>query len=42
MSNIKLFQSQQIRSHWDAEKEKWYFSVIDIIQGYRTNKAPFR
>jgi len=32
MSNIKLFESQKIRSHWDAEQEKWYFSVIDIIQ----------
>ena len=32
MSNIKLFESQKIRSHWDAEKEKWYFSVIDVIQ----------
>jgi BRO family, N-terminal domain len=31
MSNIKLFESQKIRSHWDAEKEKWYFSVVDII-----------
>jgi len=32
MSNIKLFESQKIRSHWDAEKEKWFFSVIDIIE----------
>ena len=31
MSNIKLFESQKIRSHWDAEQEKWYFSDIDII-----------
>jgi hypothetical protein len=31
MSNIKLFESQKIRSHWDAEKEKWYFSIVDII-----------
>jgi hypothetical protein len=32
MSNIKLFESQKIRSHWDPHQEKWYFSVIDIIQ----------
>ena len=32
MSNIKLFESHKIRSHWDGEKGKWYFSVIDIIQ----------
>lgn len=31
MSNIKLFESQKIRSHWDAEEGKWYFSVVDII-----------
>jgi len=31
MSNIKLFESQKIRSHWDAVQEKWYFSVVDII-----------
>src|SRR3984957_15345865 len=32
MSDIKLFESQKIRSQWDAEKEKWYFSVVDIIE----------
>ncbi len=31
MSNIKLFESQKIRSHWDTEKEKWYFSIVDIV-----------
>lgn len=32
MSNIKLFESKKIRSHWDAEKEKWFFSIVDIIE----------
>lgn len=40
MSNIKLFQSQQIRSHWDAEREQWLFSVIDIIQALTGNDRP--
>jgi hypothetical protein len=31
MTNIKLFESKKIRSHWNAEEEKWYFSVVDII-----------
>lgn len=32
MSNeIKLFQGSQIRSTWDAEKEEWYFSVVDVV-----------
>ncbi|MEK7167303.1 MAG: BRO family protein [Patescibacteria group bacterium] len=29
---ITIFQGQKIRRIWDKEKEKWYFSVIDIIQ----------
>jgi len=28
---IKLFQDQRVRVHWDSEKEKWYFSIIDVI-----------
>jgi len=28
---IKLFNDKKIRTHWDEEQEKWYFSVIDII-----------
>ncbi len=32
MSNIKLFEHKKIRSHWDAEEEKWYLSVIDVIE----------
>ena len=32
MSNIKLFESKQIRSQWDAEAEKWYFSIVDVVK----------
>ena len=28
---IKLFQDKKVRVYWDNEKEKWFFSVIDII-----------
>ena len=31
MGNIKLFESKKVRSHWDAEKEIWYFSIVDIV-----------
>jgi hypothetical protein len=31
MSNIKLFQNQEIRSQWDADQEQWLFSVIDVV-----------
>ena len=28
---IQLFQNNKIRTHWDEELEKWYFSVQDIV-----------
>lgn len=31
MSNIKFFESKKIRSHWNAEKEEWYFAIADVI-----------
>ena len=31
MSNIKLFEQKKIRSQWNAEEEKWYFSLVDIV-----------
>ena len=30
-SKIKLFESQQIRTEWDVEAEKWWFSIIDVV-----------
>jgi hypothetical protein len=30
-NKIQLFQDKKIRTHWDENKELWYFSVIDII-----------
>ncbi len=32
MSNIKLFESKKIRSSWNTEEEKWYFSIVDVIE----------
>jgi hypothetical protein len=28
---IRLFQDQKVRVQWDEEKEKWFFSIVDII-----------
>jgi hypothetical protein len=28
---IKLFNERQIRTHWDDEQEKWYFSIVDVV-----------
>ena len=32
MSNIKLFESKQIRSAFNVAEQKWYFSVQDVVQ----------
>jgi hypothetical protein len=28
---IKLFEEKQVRSVWDAEQEKWYISIVDVV-----------
>ncbi|MDR2014758.1 MAG: Bro-N domain-containing protein [Azoarcus sp.] len=28
---IKLFESREVRAEWDEDKEKWWFSVVDIV-----------
>ncbi len=28
---IKLFNDKQIRTHWDDEQEKWFFSIVDVV-----------
>ena len=30
-TSIKLFEQKQVRSLWNEEEEKWYFSIVDII-----------
>ena len=32
MSYVKLFESKQIRSVWNEEDQKWYFSVADVLE----------
>ena len=29
---IKLFEEKQVRTQWDAELEKWYISIIDVVE----------
>jgi len=40
LTKIADFQGKQIRRHWDAEKEKWYFSVVDIIKVLTESHSP--
>jgi hypothetical protein len=39
---IKLFESSQVRVHWDNDEEKWYFSVVDIIEILTGSSNPRR
>lgn len=29
---IAIFEGKKIRRHWDKKKEKWYFSVVDVVR----------
>ena len=37
---LQLFQEQKIRTHWDDKEEKWYFSVIDIVEVLTDSSNP--
>lgn len=28
---LKLFEGRKVRTVWDDEKEKWYFSIVDVV-----------
>lgn len=30
-NSIQLFENQKIRVVWDAEREEWYFSIVDMV-----------
>lgn len=39
-NKIKLFENKVIRSHWDAETEEWYFSVVDVVAVLTESENP--
>jgi DNA-damage-inducible protein D len=39
---MKLFNQQRVRTHWNADEEKWYFSIIDIIAILTDSTIPRR
>ncbi|MCX6223125.1 MAG: BRO family protein [Bacteroidia bacterium] len=39
-TSIKLFEQKQIRSSWDEEQEKWYFSIVDVIEALTASPRP--
>jgi hypothetical protein len=39
--NIQLFQNQKVRTHWDGDQEKWFFSAVDVV-AILTNQQDFQ
>ena len=39
-TDIKLFGNFKVHSLWDAEQEKWYISIVDIIAALTESPRP--
>ena len=37
---IQLFGEQKVRTKWDDEKQKWYFSIVDVCGVLTESKDP--
>jgi BRO family, N-terminal domain len=37
---IKIFEEKKVRTMWDAENEKWYLSIIDVIEVLTDSPRP--
>lgn len=37
---IKLFDEKKVRTVWDDEEEKWYFSIVDVVEILTDSKDP--
>ncbi len=37
---IQLYDDSKIRTHWDADSEKWYISIVDVIAVLTESKRP--
>ncbi len=40
ISNINLFESKKVRTHWDEKTEQWFFSIIDVIEALTGTDRP--
>jgi len=40
MKDLKIFENKKIRSNWDSEQEKWFFSIVDIIEVLTDSPRP--
>ena len=40
MNKVQIFQDKRVRTHWDAEREEWYFSVVDVVGALTDSPDP--
>ena len=40
-SDLKIFDDKKVRTIWDDVQEKWYFSVVDVVQAL-TDQSDFQ
>ncbi len=38
--SLQLFQEKKIRTAWDDQQEKWYFSIVDVVEALTDSLNP--
>ncbi len=38
--SLQLFQEKKIRTAWDDQQEKWYFSIVDVVEALTDSVNP--
>lgn len=39
-NKARVFEGKKIRTHWNGEKEKWFFSIVDVIEVLTGSSRP--
>ncbi len=40
LNAIQLFENKKVRTVWDVEQEKWFISIIDVIEALTESDRP--
>jgi len=40
MSDLKLFEDKAVRSVWNEQEDKWYFSIVDVVEVLTNSPRP--
>lgn len=41
-TKIAIFEGKKIRRHWNEKSEKWFFSVVDVVEALTGSTIPRR